>query len=250
MRRVWEAHFRRLYPDFARYVARVDSIELADEGRRVRITKRTAERAAAKLMKNWAVASEEMEKLAKRSEELLRKMVARGAKLDRRRTNIDADIDEDDFDSFVSEQVGRLIKLTDKTFKEEMRGFLVDAIREGQGPKEIGDSITAHYESTPTTRADRVARSETRDAVNAATLLSGQAAGIRYVRASDGEDFDEECARRNGRLYTIREAWKELRKEHPNGTLGFDLIPRANFSISYVEDDARSSTRRQHCLLR
>ncbi|HWI69700.1 MAG TPA: hypothetical protein VNS88_15205, partial [Nitrospiraceae bacterium] len=41
--------------------------------------------------------------------------------------------------------------------------------------------------------------------------------------------------RRNGRLYTIREAWKELRKEHPNGTLGFDLIPRANFSIQYVE---------------
>ena len=40
---------------------------------------------------------------------------------------------------------------------------------------------------------------------------------------------------RNGQLFTIREAWKELRKEHPNGTLGFDLIPRANFSIQYVE---------------
>ena len=236
MRRVWEAHFRRLYPDFARYVARVDSIELADEGRRVRITKRTAERAAAKLMKNWAVASEEMEKLAKRSEDLLRKMVARGAKLDRKRTRIDADIDDDDFDGFVSEQVGRLIKLTNSTFKEEMRGFLVNAIREGQGPKEIGDSITAHFEGFPTTRADRIARSETRDAVNAATLLSGEASGIRYVRASDGEDFDEDCARRNGRLFTIREAWKEMRKEHPNGTLGFDLIPRANFSIEYVEE--------------
>ena len=66
--------------------------------------------------------------------------------------------------------------------------------------------------------------------------MSGQAAGIRYVRASDGEDFDEDCANRNGRLYTIREAWKELRKEHPNGTLGFDLIPRANFSIEYVHE--------------
>jgi hypothetical protein len=232
---VWEAHFRRLYPDFARYVAGVDGIDLADDDKRVRISKKTAEKAARRLMKEWGIASDEMEKLYERSAELIRKMVVRAAKLDQKKTRIDADLDPDDFDSFVREQTGRLIKLTDRTFKEEMRGFLVDAIRDGQGPKEIGDSIQAHYESTPGVRADRVARSETRDAVNASTLLSGEAAGIRYVRASDGEDFDEECARRNGRLYTIREAWKELRKEHPNGTLGFDLIPRANFSIQYVE---------------
>jgi len=235
LRRVWEAHFRRLYPDFARYVAGVEGIDLAEDDKRIRISKKTAEKAAKKLMKDWAVASEEMEKLYERSSEILRKMVTRAAKLDQKKTRIDAELDPDDLDSFLREQTGRLIKLTDRTFKEEMHGFLVDAIREGQGPKEIGDSIQAHYESTPSTRADRVARSETRDAVNASTLLSGEAAGIRYVRASDGEDFDAECARRNGRLYTIREAWKELRKEHPNGTLGFDLIPRANFSIQYVE---------------
>jgi hypothetical protein len=236
LRRVWEAHFRRLYPDFARYVAGVDKLELADEDRRVRISKKTAEKAAAKLMRNYAVASEELEKLAKRSAEIIRKMVARGAKLDQKSTRINVDIDEDDFDSFVNEQTGRLVKLTDRTFKEEMRGFLVNSIREGKGPAEIGDDIAAHYESTPTTRADRIARSETRDSVNASTLLSGQAAGIRYVRATDGENFDDDCADRNGKLYTIREAWKELRKEHPNGTLGFDLIPRANFSIEYVEE--------------
>jgi len=235
LRRVWEAHFRRLYPDFARYVAGVDRLELADDDKRIRITKKTAEKAAAKLMKGWAVASDEMEKLAERSRDIINKMIVRASKLDQKKTRIDAELDVDDLESFLREQTGRLIKLTDRTFKEEMRGFLVDAIREGQGPKEIGDGIQAHFDGFASTRADRVARSETRDAVNASTLLSGEAAGIRYVRASDGEDFDEECARRNGRLYTIREAWKELRKEHPNGTLGFDLIPRANFSIQYVE---------------
>jgi len=71
--------------------------------------------------------------------------------------------------------------------------------------------------------------------VNAATLLSSQAAGIRYVKATDGEEFDEEWRRRNGKLFTIREAWREIRKEHPNGTLGFDPVPRANFSIDYVQ---------------
>ena len=237
LRRVWEAHFRRLYPDFARYVAGVDSIELADDReKRVRISKRTAERAAKRLMKGFGIDSEEMEKLAKRSAEIIRKMIDRAAKLDIKSTRIESSIDEDDFDSFVREQTGRLIKLTDRTFREDMYGFLVRSIREGKGPKEIGDDIQAHHEGTPGVRADRIARSETRDSVNAATLLSGEAAGIRYVRASDGEDFDEECARRNGRLYTIREAWKELRKEHPNGTLGFDLIPRANFSVEYVEE--------------
>jgi len=234
LRRVWEAHFRRLYPDFAKYVNGIDKLELADEGKRVRITKKTAEAAVSKLMKGWTVASEEMEKLRQRSTELIRKMVDRGARLDQKRTRVDADLDEDDINSFVSEQVGRLIRLTDRTFKEEMRGFVIDAIRDGQGPGEIADGITSHFQGFETTRADRIARSETRDAVNAATLLSGQAAGIRYVRATDGEDFDEDCKARNGRLYTVREAWREMRKEHPNGTLGFDLIPRANFSVEYV----------------
>ena len=238
LRRVWEAHFRRLYPDFARYVAGVDGIDLADNDKRLRISKRTAERAAAKLMKGWGIASEEMDKLAKRSEELLRKMVDRAAKLDQKRTRIEATLDEDDIESFVREQVGRLLKLTGQTFKDQMRGFLVDSIRDGQGPKEIGDSITSHFEGFPTTRADRVARSETRDAVNAATLLTGEASGIRYVRASDAllGPTDETCEKRDGKLYTVREAWRELRKTHPNDTLGFDLIPRANFSIEYVEE--------------
>jgi hypothetical protein len=234
LRRTWEAHFRRLYPDFAKYVNGLDTLELADK--RVRITKKTAEAAVKKLMDKWLVASEEMEKLRERSADIIRKMVVRGARLDQKRTRVEADIDDDDIDTFVSEQVGRLIRLTDRTFKEEMRGFVTDAIRDGQGPGEIADGITAHFEGFPTVRADRIARSETRDAVNAATLLSGQAAGIRYVRATDGEDFDEDCAARNGRLYTVREAWREMRKEHPNGTLGFDLIPRANFSVEYVAE--------------
>lgn len=236
LRRVWEAHFRRLYPEFGRYVAGVDKLELADDEKKIRITKKTAQSAAAKLMKGWAVGSEELDKLSKRSRELIDKIVARATKLDQQKTRIEAELDEDRRDTFLNEQVGRLLRLTDQTFKGEMRDFLVHEIQEGNGPKEIGDNIVAHFEGFPSTRADRIARSETRDAVNAATLLSGEAAGIRYVRATDGEDFDEECKDRNGRLFTVREAWKELRKEHPNGTLGFDLIPRANFSIEYVRE--------------
>jgi hypothetical protein len=79
-----------------------------------------------------------------------------------------------------------------------------------------------------------VARSEIRDAVNAATLLNGEAAGVRYTRATDGTQFDKECADRHGKLFTVKEAWREIRKEHPYGTLGFKLVPRMNFSIETV----------------
>lgn len=234
LRRQWEGHFRRLYPDFARYVASLDTLDLADDEKKIRITKKTAERAANRLMKGWEVASEVLTELADKSRTIINKMVDRGAKLDRQKTRREGDIDDDRLDQFLDEQTGRLIKFTNRTMRDELRAFLVNEIREGNGPKEIGDNIVAHFDGFPSVKADRIARSETRDAVNAATLLSSEASGIRYVRATDGEEFDADCQERNGKLFTVREAWVELRKEHPNGTLAFDPIPRANFSIEYV----------------
>ena len=196
--------------------------------------RRPPRRQHAKLMKEWAVASEEMDKLAKRSERasFARWLTGRRSST-RRTTRIEAEHRRGRRRYASSEnRSGGLSSLLTEPSRRRCVDFLVGSIRDGQGPKEIGDGIQAHFESTPSTRADRVARSETRDAVNAATLLSGQAAGIRYVRASDGEDFDEECARRNGRLFTIREAWKELRKEHPTA-------PWA--STSFRERTSRSS---------
>jgi len=241
LRRQWEGHFRRLYPEFASYVAGVDKLELADEERKIRISKATAQKAANRLMKGFVVASEVMQELADKSRAIIAKMVDRGAKLDQQISRKEGELDEDRYNQFLDEQVGRLIKFTSRTARDELRDFLVNEIREGNGPKEIADSITAHFQGFPSTKADRIARSETRDAVNAATLLSSEAAGIKYVRATDGEEFDQECRERNGALFTVREAWVELRKEHPNGTLAFDPIPRANFSIEYVRtmpDDA------------
>jgi hypothetical protein len=236
LRRTWEGHFRRLYPEFAQYVAGVDKLDLADDEKKIRITKKTAERAANRLMRGWEVSSEVLLKLAERSRELIKKIADRGAKLDQQKARLEIDLDPDRYDQFLDEQVGRLIKFTNRTARDELRDFVVNEIRAGNGPKEIGDNIVAHFQGFPSTKADRIARSETRDAVNAATLLSSEAAGIRYVRATDGEEFDEDCRERNGKLFTVREAWTELRREHPNGTLAFDPIPRANFSIEYVKE--------------
>jgi hypothetical protein len=58
------------------------------------------------------------------------------------------------------------------------------------------------------------------------------------VRASDGEEFDTECKNRNGKLMTIREAWREASpaRTHPRCQLGFELIARAEFSIENVTE--------------
>jgi hypothetical protein len=72
--------------------------------------------------------------------------------------------------------------------------------------------------------------------VNAGTLIASEAAGISYLKARDGEEFDEDCKERNGTLLTVKEAWKEMRKEHSYGTLGFDPIPRLEFSVKNVRN--------------
>jgi hypothetical protein len=59
---------------------------------------------------------------------------------------------------------------------------------------------------------------------------------VRYARATDGHQFDKECADRDGKLFTIKEAWREIRKEHPYGTLGFKLVPRISFSVETVTE--------------
>lgn len=245
LRRLWAAHWRRLYPAFARYLRGLDKLEFEDDGEIVRwefagdpkvffVAKRKAEALARKIVKDFAADEKVLRELEERSKSLLLKILKRGAHLERQALGRDIDFDEGVYDTFLAEQVGRLVKLTHNTFGDEIRDHLVNEIRDGKAASEIADSIVARFETMPTSKAERIARSETRDAINAATLISGEGAGIRYVRATDGEEFDQDCANRNGKLFTVKEAWREMRREHPNGTLGFTLMPRSNFSIEYV----------------
>lgn len=267
LRRIWLAHYRRLYPEFAKHIAGIKEFEFSDDDsnefifsdegmfeladnsksngakRKIPrlvalISKRTAERAAKKLVESWSVKSSVMKDLEDRTSKLMRKMVERAGKLEAKNANLKIDWDDDAIDAFLKEQTGRLIKFTNETTKEQLRTLLANNIREGKSPKEIGDVIVSHFEQMPFSRADRIARSETRDAVNAATLLTGEAAGIKYAQAKDAQlgPTDALCEKRDGKLYTIKEAWKEMRKTHPNDTLEFNLIPRADFSISYVNE--------------
>jgi hypothetical protein len=259
LRRLWLGYYRNLYPDIAEHIngakLELSDLDLTDdqkyEGGIVymmfangnskrddarRVTKKMADKAATALLKTWAASSEKLQELQNKSAVILRKVLSRQFDLTKRETGLPANWDDKvgDIDEWLATQTGRLIKLTQGTVRDELRAFIADQIVEGFSSTEIADNIRAHFSGFEGHKADRVARSEIRDAVNAATLLNGEAAGVRYTRAVDGEMFDAECADRNGKLFTVKEAWREIRKEHPYGTLGFKLVPRMNFSVETV----------------
>ncbi len=260
LRRLWLGYYRNLYPDIAEHINRtkleLSDLELTDdqqyEGNIVymmfangnsrrddakRVTKKMADKAARALIKTWAQSSEKLTELQEKSAVILRKVLARQFDLTKRETGLPSNWDDKvaDIDEWLESQTGRLIRLTSQTVRDELRAFIADQIVEGKSSVEIADEIRAHFTGFEGHKADRVARSEIRDAVNAATLLNGEQAGVRYARAVDGENFDKECADRNGKLFTIKEAWSQIRQEHPYGTLGFKLLPRMTFSVETVQ---------------
>jgi hypothetical protein len=57
------------------------------------------------------------------------------------------------------------------------------------------------------------------------------------VQALDAQKgpTDAECERRNGRLFSIADAWKESAREHVRGTLGWRILPpNVQLSLRYV----------------
>src|SRR4051794_8344528 len=261
LRRLWLAYYRNLYPEIAQHISNtkleLSDLELTDDERNEgnvvymmfangnsrsddarRVTKRLAQKAANALIKSWAQDSAKLQELQDRSAVILRKVLARHFDLTKRETNLPAEWDDkaSDIDEWLNTQTGRLIKLTQGTVRDELRAFIADQIMDGKSSTTIADDIRAHFTGFEGHKADRVARSEIRDAVNAATLINGEAANVRYARATDGHQFDKECADRDGKLFTIKEAWREIRKEHPYGTLGFKLVPRISFSVETVTE--------------
>lgn len=262
LRKLWAGHYRAIYTEFGRYVGKA-SLELTDKDvhelideialaaghdtqdaaeavlnmaeERKQMGLRRAQKIAKKLTAGFKVDSQRMKQLQNSTAKAIKKILDRALTVEKKRlapgVQKDLKIDQDQYQQWLETQIGKLIKFTHTTVDDEFREFLVSRIREGKSEKEIGQEISDHFSEFPTWKAARVARSEVRDAVNAATLMTGESAGLKYTRMTDGTEHDEDCADRNGKLATIRESWNIMTKEHSNGTLGFDLIERVDFSI-------------------
>jgi hypothetical protein len=134
-----------------------------------RVTKKMADKAARAILKTWEQESEKLNELKEKSAVIIRKMAQRQVDLTNRETGLKVESDDvqEVIDNYIASQTGRLIRLTSGTVRDEVRAFLTDRILEGMSSDEIADDLRAHFSGFEGHKADRVARSETRDAVNA-----------------------------------------------------------------------------------
>lgn len=238
LRRSWSGYLRMLYPAFARFVSTQEAWQFADEDEVPKrgVSQAAARRAVKAIMDAWKVDEDRLNRQAAGTRKILTRILKRSIALENQRLNMrpEEEPSEADFEPFLNEQVSRLMAKTHKTVRDEFSDFLVNEIRDGKDPRTAADNLAEHYAEFPGWKSNRIGRAETRDTFNAGNLLAAEALKIKYAKASDGEQHDEDCKKRNGKLVTIKQAWKWLRDEHPNGTLAFDPIPRANFSIKYV----------------
>lgn len=117
------------------------------------------------------------------------------------------------------------VKGINERTREAIRGFIIEGLEEGLSPAELAQRLLGITldNGTPAfdeLRAETIARTELMDAYNGAALGTYLDAGLSEVQAIDG-DGDEECADRDGRIFSIADAEDII--DHPNGTL--DWVP-------------------------
>lgn len=129
---------------------------------------------------------------------------------------------------YLSERADLMVTSISNTTKEQVKTYLADLVRRNVPPEQMPQLLSAHFQMLSGWRSDQIVRTEVARAYNMATLLAAQEAGIKQVQALDAqlgpERSDPHCIARNGRIYTLEEAFRELEDEHPNGTLQFRIL--------------------------
>jgi SPP1 gp7 family putative phage head morphogenesis protein len=111
--------------------------------------------------------------------------------------------------------VGKRIRGINKTTRDAIAAIVEQAFGRGLAPIEVADLIEDATAFNPA-RAETIARTETAIVYNEAAIQSYREYGVEQVQAIDGDE-DEECAARNGQIFTVDEAMEI--QDHPNGTL-------------------------------
>lgn len=182
------------------------------------------------IMKAWAGISF-LKRAVDRSKDVQKQVMNYASKKELTKAEIkdvEWDADRKEAEEWIDQRGADLLQNVSDTAKEEVRNWLTNNINSGKSPAELSVQFAKDFENYPSWKAARVVRTETRDAYNAATLLSGKAQGLSHAIASDASggrniNTDEHCIDRNGKKFTIDKALKE--RDHPNGTLGWILVP-------------------------
>ena len=239
IRAKWNVVYKDIYEDFASYIKKADLLSeeyddnFADEDQATTL--------AYKIVSKWNFGRNKAKQLSDETKRLVKNVISRAGsrELQRIRTTEGWKPNTEAVATYLEERGALYVKAVDDTIKDEIASFLANQIRAGKDNDEIADAVREHFVDFPDWKADRLVRSEVRDAYNFATLEAGQQAGVKVVQAKDAQlgDTDEECIERNGNFYSIPQALTETLKEHPSGTLEWILIPDVN-SVSEVTVNA------------
>jgi hypothetical protein len=180
---------------------------------------------ARRLVSQWQTDFPGLQSLIDRTTTSLRKIVKRAAQLTRKEAGLSTELTDNDVETWTDNHVADTVAKTISTTRNELQEFAANFMAEGNlDPRELSKAIQAHFEDFPEWKADRYARTETRDAYNAGVLLQGQVEGLSVAQAIDARfgPTDGDCEDRDGQFFTISQALNQ--EEHPNGTLGWRLI--------------------------
>jgi SPP1 gp7 family putative phage head morphogenesis protein len=228
VRKLWHGWLTEQYEDFA---AHVSQLELADE-----------EQQAEEIVSAWRFVSKASAAAVKRLAKAMLAIFSRAGALELSSSKLDPKLfnpSDKTMADWVTENVGVMIHDVDQTTRRQLSTYLARSLEKGLGAEEIAAGIREHFASFPDTRADLIAREETKRFYNAATLFAAEAADAKQVQALDAQDgpTDPECERRHGRIFTIPAAWSASRQEHVRGTLAWRIVPASiELSLRYTEE--------------
>jgi hypothetical protein len=229
VRRLYKELLTAQYEDFAAHVAKAD-LSLAEDDQ--------ADSAAQRIVSTWRYTGVLLAKTVKAVALALSKVLARAGALELSASRIKTDAwkpDDEDLQQWARENAGALVRDVDATTRKQLSTFLAAELRAGRGADEISVNLRKHFAAFSDWRADLIAREETKRYYNAGTLFAAQAAGSDQVQALDAQagPTDAECERRNGRVFSIADAWTESAREHIRGTLSWRIIP-AEVQLSFT----------------
>jgi SPP1 gp7 family putative phage head morphogenesis protein len=238
----WRRYWAEQYDDFADFISKSD-VFLAEGDDAGAVKKATM--TAKEILDKWLQTPAQIAAISRRVAGFIRSVMDRAGKRELGRLRVeDVEWDQDrpEVVQWSQRRAATLVKNVSENTRKELRRFLTAEIDKTQSPVEIAERIRQHFGEWPTWKADRLARTETMMAYNQATLLAYKAAGVKRVKAHDAavrQQSDPHCIARDGRVFTLNQAFKEQQDEHPNGTLFWSPVVDMNplkMSFEYVTD--------------
>lgn len=230
-KRLWNAMeklYRTSYAEFEDYLKEQEQIQLTDEQLEMDFAiSDIAREIGRKVVNSWPGNIDLLDETTSVLTDIVERMMNRASEITRKEAGLESRMSEQNIKDWVSNHVADLVPNSILNLREELAEFVGKSFHENEGPiegSELAKMVNAQYSNFPKWMASRFSRAETRDAFNAATLLTGRDNGIVVAQAMDalGGSTDRHCEERDGQLFPIDAALQE--EEHPSGTLSWRLV--------------------------